>query len=164
MKKKPTFRLIELELPIKISDEQFLEKSHELVDRISHLTTMETQIAEVRDHYKESIKLEARTIQELSLTLKIGSSSGSVPCQEVFDWARKLILVRRIDTGEYLPGRAREMTDHEESAQTDCLEQSSTLPPDACPKPADISAAAESINLDKTSNTPNEKTQTTTPD
>ena len=66
--------------------------------------------------------LEKDSIHDLSTELKHKHSIREIPISEIFDYANRLVYIRRVDTGEIVPGRFRHMAKDEIETEPDMFQ------------------------------------------
>jgi hypothetical protein len=119
----------EMELPVKLTDEEILEKAHELAEKANQARDWEKQIADVKAEMKKEIKrLESElmtctdTVSELAWQIIRGEEDRPVMVREDFADDMSKVIIRREDTQEIVDTRPVS----EEDRQMDLMGETAT--------------------------------------
>jgi hypothetical protein len=89
-------------LPRKLTEEEYNTKAHELVAIMTHTAHMEMKIQMVKDAYKDQIKANEKSADEIRYELDNGKKMGDVACIVKYFWKEGIKEVWRTDTSEVI--------------------------------------------------------------
>jgi cell fate (sporulation/competence/biofilm development) regulator YmcA (YheA/YmcA/DUF963 family) len=105
-----TFRKM---LRVKLTHEERLAKGSALVHAMAEIDALADELSEIKkSHGARKKKVEER-IDKLRTDVEHGSEERSVVCEEVRDFQRNIVLIRRTDTGEAIEERAMEVDERQ---------------------------------------------------
>jgi vacuolar-type H+-ATPase subunit I/STV1 len=106
-----TEKIVTMDLPVKLTDEELLKYTKELVDLLAERRATESEKKATMSKYKEQLDSMDVDISEVASKLRSGEEKRPVECWEEPNFAEKVVEVFRRDTGERV--HARSMTDED---------------------------------------------------
>src|SRR5690606_14653048 len=101
-------------LPCRLTDDEVIDRSDTLVQRLDALDKLKAEAAETAKRYKDQIAVVDDHCRKLRKAIEERSEDREVLCEERIDRARGVAQIYRLDTGEMVSERKLELDDLQE--------------------------------------------------
>lgn len=126
-KKKDGPKIVMRTLAVKLSPEERLTRTTELLESMQRKDALVMLKSEQTANINAEIKLAAQEVKNLSSVIREGTEKREVPCAEIHNFANNTVQVERSDTKEIVEERA--MAFDERQAQLPGVDKPIAIPP-----------------------------------
>lgn len=114
--------LVTKKLPVKLDDDELLERGRMLVENMRKTATAEAERKAENDRRKGDIELLEGVTSKISIAISTGTEDRDVECEQRKDYTHGTVTIVRMDTGELVDQRVMTADERQEKMFADKAE------------------------------------------